>query len=189
MKSSDPSTGNFQRICAFVINPWDISFVHPSEFLVSFLFHYLIYRPDLKTSPPLSNDCKGERIQVKLYANVLHMPSCVVLPDCSGEFTDKLKKISHSHPSVSYKRFHIKDESEIGARNDWSVTEYSPLRLPGVAYITDNLKGNCSVIPIENNTFDTRFSDPAHVRIRSSKEFFYFDQSQYIYEGQVRRRV
>ena len=55
----------------------------------------------------------------------------------------------------------------------------------GVAYVTDNLKGNCSTIPIESTTFDVRFTDPSHVRIRNTKEFFYFDRSNYIYEGQV----
>lgn len=63
---------------------------------------------------------------------------------------------------------------------------YNVVYVTGVAYVTDNLKGNCSVIPIESTTFDVRLSDPAHVRIRNSKEFFYFDRSNYIYEGQVK---
>ena len=55
----------------------------------------------------------------------------------------------------------------------------------GVAYIVDQLRGNCSVANISDVGFDVRNADPTHVRIRSSKEFFYFDKTQYNYEGTV----
>ncbi|XP_045184814.2 uncharacterized protein LOC123542856 [Mercenaria mercenaria] len=54
----------------------------------------------------------------------------------------------------------------------------------GVAYIIDSLRGNCTATPISNTGFDVRNADPTHVRIRTSKEFFYFDKAAYIYEGQ-----
>lgn len=58
----------------------------------------------------------------------------------------------------------------------------------GVAYIIDNFRGNCSVANISSMGFDVRNSDPTHVRIRSSKEFFYFDKTKYNYEGQKMAR-
>ncbi|XP_060599747.1 uncharacterized protein LOC132753324 [Ruditapes philippinarum] len=54
----------------------------------------------------------------------------------------------------------------------------------GVAYVIDTLRGNCTATPIANTGFDVRNADPTHVRIRTSKEFFYFDKASYIYEGQ-----
>lgn len=53
----------------------------------------------------------------------------------------------------------------------------------GVAYITDRARGNCSYRPIESSDFDDKSSGPNTVRIRSSKEFFYFDTKKVSYEG------
>ncbi|KAL5020021.1 hypothetical protein ScPMuIL_002913 [Solemya velum] len=53
----------------------------------------------------------------------------------------------------------------------------------GIAYVTDVKKGNCTAVPIEHSTFDVRTVDPAHVRMRTAKEFFYFDKANYTYEG------
>ena len=55
----------------------------------------------------------------------------------------------------------------------------------GVAYITDKSRGNCSAVPIETTGFDVKNADAQHVRIRTTKEFFDFDKTSYIYEGQV----
>ncbi|XP_053387920.1 uncharacterized protein LOC128545888 [Mercenaria mercenaria] len=57
----------------------------------------------------------------------------------------------------------------------------------GVAYVIDTLRGNCTATPISSTGFDVRNADPSHVRIRTSKEFFYFDKASYVYEG--RRQV
>ncbi|KAK7497755.1 hypothetical protein BaRGS_00010889 [Batillaria attramentaria] len=54
----------------------------------------------------------------------------------------------------------------------------------GVAYIMDELLGNCSVIPIEHGGFDDELQDPSHVRIRTAAEFFYLDNVQVAYQGQ-----
>ena len=59
------------------------------------------------------------------------------------------------------------------------------LFLLGVAYITDKHRGNCSFRKIETNNFDVRLVGPNEVRIRNSKEFFYFDSSAVTYEGVV----
>lgn len=49
----------------------------------------------------------------------------------------------------------------------------------------DSLRGNCTATPISSTGFDVRSADATHVRIRTSKEFFYFDKASYMYEGQV----
>ncbi|XP_060569694.1 uncharacterized protein LOC132728098 isoform X2 [Ruditapes philippinarum] len=53
----------------------------------------------------------------------------------------------------------------------------------GVAYVTDRARGNCSYRPIEGSDFDDRSSGPNTVRIRNSREFFYFDVKSASYEG------
>lgn len=54
----------------------------------------------------------------------------------------------------------------------------------GVAYIIDTMYGNCTVQSIQQ-TFDTRYVDKNHLRIRNAREFFYFDVINYTYEGVV----
>ncbi|XP_052785713.1 uncharacterized protein LOC128221230 [Mya arenaria] len=60
----------------------------------------------------------------------------------------------------------------------------------GVAYVTDKRRGNCSYRQIEGSDFDDRSSGPNTVRIRNSKEFFYFDVSKKAtsYEGVKKNR-
>ena len=55
----------------------------------------------------------------------------------------------------------------------------------GVSYIIDQRRGNCSITNISSIGFDVHSIDPSHVRIRTAKEFFYFDKTQYNYEGTV----
>lgn len=57
----------------------------------------------------------------------------------------------------------------------------------GVAYITDKNRGNCTAKNIEPGAFDNRMSGPNNVRIRNTKEFFYFDVAKTAtsYEGVV----
>lgn len=65
----------------------------------------------------------------------------------------------------------------------------------GVAYVTDQLLGNCSIVPIEATAFDvteqktgkspSAASDPRYaVRIKNPQEMFFLDDS-YDYVGQV----
>ena len=56
---------------------------------------------------------------------------------------------------------------------------------PGVSYTTDKLRGNCTAGKIETNDFDVKSAGPKTVRIRNSKEFFYFDTKGVTYEGIV----
>jgi len=59
--------------------------------------------------------------------------------------------------------------------------------ISGVAYITDKNRGNCSFRKIESGDFDDRSNGPNTVRIRNTKEFFYFDvaKTSTSYEGVV----
>jgi hypothetical protein len=45
--------------------------------------------------------------------------------------------------------------------------------------------GNCTVTTIAGSDFDAHSLDATTVRIRTAKEFFYFDKTQYAYEGVV----
>ncbi|XP_046378218.2 uncharacterized protein LOC124150289 [Haliotis rufescens] len=53
----------------------------------------------------------------------------------------------------------------------------------GMAYITDNQRGNCTWQLIEQNNFDDVDSDPFNVRIKTAKQFFHMDASGVTYEG------
>lgn len=66
-----------------------------------------------------------------------------------------------------------------------SIFDHEHVVSTGIAYVTDVKKGNCTAVPIEHSTFDVRTVDPAHVRMRTAKEFFYFDKANYTYEGVV----
>ncbi|XP_060074040.1 uncharacterized protein LOC132553781 [Ylistrum balloti] len=52
----------------------------------------------------------------------------------------------------------------------------------GVAYITDKSHGNCTVTTI-NLTFDGSKASASTLRLRSSREFFYFNAINFTYEG------
>lgn len=54
--------------------------------------------------------------------------------------------------------------------------------------MTDRVRGNCTPVPLQAGTFDTKKLGPAEVRIRTAKEFFDFDNvngNGYTYEGVV----
>ncbi|XP_067654153.1 uncharacterized protein [Haliotis asinina] len=53
----------------------------------------------------------------------------------------------------------------------------------GMAYITDNERGNCSWQLIEQNNFDDLDTDAFNVRIKTAKQFFYMDATSVTYEG------
>lgn len=56
----------------------------------------------------------------------------------------------------------------------------------GVAYVMDEMLGNCTVMPIERDVFDdAMMKDMTHVRIRTAVEFFDLDNTQPVYMGQV----
>ncbi|XP_060599748.1 uncharacterized protein LOC132753325 [Ruditapes philippinarum] len=84
---------------------------------------------------------------------------------------------------VRYDYDPIGPEKKFGSLPLTQVHDFST----GVAYVIDQLRGNCTATPISGTGFDVRnANDPSHVRIRTSKEFFYFDKASYMYEG---RRV
>jgi len=61
----------------------------------------------------------------------------------------------------------------------------------GVAYSIDQILGNCSIIPIQNVSFDatlnvTVTSNGYYVAMKSPDQLFYLDNTSYTYEGQVR---
>ncbi|XP_046581755.1 uncharacterized protein LOC124289195 [Haliotis rubra] len=53
----------------------------------------------------------------------------------------------------------------------------------GMAYITDNERGNCTWQLIEQNNFDDLDTDAFNVRIKTAKQFFYMDAAGVTYEG------
>ena len=56
----------------------------------------------------------------------------------------------------------------------------------GVAYVMDEMLGNCTVMPIERDVFDdAMMKDVTHVRIRTAVEFFDLDNTQPVYMGKV----
>lgn len=64
-------------------------------------------------------------------------------------------------------------------------SKYNYPTLLGVAYRMDAKRGNCTVTTIAGGDFDAHSLDDTTVRIRTAKEFFYFDKTQYAYEGVV----
>ncbi|XP_041355472.1 uncharacterized protein LOC121373090 [Gigantopelta aegis] len=69
--------------------------------------------------------------------------------------------------------------SPYGTNILYEVHDYST----GVAYITDSVLGNCSVRPIQATSFDAKAVGPNTVRIRTSREFFNFQNADYHYVG------
>ena len=55
----------------------------------------------------------------------------------------------------------------------------------GVAYNIDPMLGNCTITTIDAFGFDVKSKDRSHVRMRTQKEFFYFDKVGYEYAGKV----
>lgn len=53
----------------------------------------------------------------------------------------------------------------------------------GVAYIVDKVTGQCQTNPISSDSFDVTKVDAQTVRIRTAREFYYFDRASYTYEG------
>ncbi|XP_056002711.1 uncharacterized protein LOC130049325 isoform X2 [Ostrea edulis] len=53
----------------------------------------------------------------------------------------------------------------------------------GVAYTIDTMRGNCTVGPIPQPSFDAESVDNSHIRMTTPKEFFNFDDNQYTYQG------
>ncbi|CAH1789473.1 unnamed protein product [Owenia fusiformis] len=63
----------------------------------------------------------------------------------------------------------------------------------GTAYLVDTIKGNCSVIPIDQRFPDANIDsisdvDPFGIRIKSAKELFSFDKASFVYQGKTKIR-
>lgn len=107
---------------------------------------------------------------------------------------------THINPSVYVRGLKINDKNSklelqhSGHNSDavlvwrWSLIEVLFYLIAGVAYITDKNRGNCSYRKIESGDFDDRSTGPNTVRIRNTREFFYFDvdKTTTSYEGVVR---
>ncbi|XP_013419344.1 uncharacterized protein LOC106180028 [Lingula anatina] len=59
----------------------------------------------------------------------------------------------------------------------------------GVRYITDTIKGNCSVRPISSTSFDSVNASASTVRLRTALEFFDYDKNVITYNYQGKRKV
>ncbi|XP_052234282.1 uncharacterized protein LOC127846917 [Dreissena polymorpha] len=116
------------------------------------------------------------------------------LPNPTSAFHFTAEIVNPNSNTIDGITEHFNDELQLGRYDYISSTALpygisSPLSeihdfSTGVAYITDRKRGNCTAVPIESLMFDVKNVDGSHVRIRTSKEFFYFDNTNYIYEGQ-----
>ncbi|KAK3094452.1 hypothetical protein FSP39_001885 [Pinctada imbricata] len=147
-------------------------------------YEFFHFRPDTvdprNFETPAGVQCPGRK-------NTKDLPTMPNTFSFMSEFVDKQRK------TVSFmKEFYTFDEkvvmyqyrplasqnSRYGTNDLLEVHDFNT----GVAYITDRMYGNCTATRIEL-TFDDRQVDKNHVKMRDSREFFYFDQIQYTYEG------
>ncbi|XP_061170485.1 uncharacterized protein LOC133179822 [Saccostrea echinata] len=145
------------------------------------MFHYRQTVKDPKVfETPAGVQCPGRK-------NTKNLPTMPPAFSFMSEYVDKTRKIvsfmkeyySFTEKMVMYySRPLPSDMSPYGVNDLREIHDFNT----GVAYIIDTMYGNCTVQPIKQ-TFDTRFVDKNHLRIRNAQEFFYFDVIQYTYEG------
>lgn len=92
------------------------------------------------------------------------------------DYNMSLVRYDYKPNPINVVNFGLDTSSEV---HDWNE---------GVAYHMDKMRGNCSVTPIAGSEFDAHSLDATTVRIRTAKEFFYFDKTQYAYEGVKKAR-
>ncbi|XP_062575643.1 uncharacterized protein LOC134237559 [Saccostrea cucullata] len=87
------------------------------------------------------------------------------------DFNMSLVRYDYKPDPLTFNPYGLDTLSEV---HDWNE---------GVAYRMDKVRGNCTVTVIAPTDFDAHGLDATTVRIRTAKEFFYFDKTQYAYEG------
>ncbi|XP_065930578.1 uncharacterized protein [Magallana gigas] len=129
---------------------------------------------------PAGLQCPGRK-------NVKNLPTMPPAFSFMSEYIDKTRKIvsfmkeyySFTEKMVMYYQRPLpSDNSPYGVNDLREIHDFNT----GVAYIIDTMYGNCTVQSIQQ-TFDTRYVDKNHLRIRNAREFFYFDVINYTYEG------
>ncbi|XP_053393879.1 uncharacterized protein LOC123523643 isoform X2 [Mercenaria mercenaria] len=95
------------------------------------------------------------------------------------DYTYSLVRFDYTPPFSRYPYYATNPVSEI---HDYSS---------GIAYAIDNYLGNCTMIPIQNTTFDGSIqmsvsanqSEQFYVHMKSPSKLFYLDNTTYSYEG------
>ncbi|XP_048750693.1 uncharacterized protein LOC125662497 [Ostrea edulis] len=145
------------------------------------MFHYrqTVDNPQVFETPA-GLQCPGRK-------NVKNLPTMPPAFSFMSEYVDKTRKLvsfmkeyySFMEKLVMYYYRPLpSDNSPFGTSDLREIHDFNT----GVAYIIDTMYGNCTAQPIQQ-TFDTRFVDKNHLRMRNAKEFFYFDVINYTYEG------
>ncbi|ESO87902.1 hypothetical protein LOTGIDRAFT_166205 [Lottia gigantea] len=135
--------------------------------------------------------------------NVFETPSMVicpnrkntkVFPQLPDAFSFTVEIVDLVRKSVSFMteaydksnnvtRLHLKpselESSPYGFRPLTQIHDFNT----GVAYIMDDMYGNCSIIPIQPDFVDNKISQSGYVKMRTSNEFFDVDNVKLTYEG------
>ncbi|XP_046581733.1 uncharacterized protein LOC124289166 [Haliotis rubra] len=153
----------------------------------SYLFHHIYEFTDFQTSVsddkfeiPKGAYCPNRKNTKPLPTlnDFFHYYSEIVIPE---EKTIGFIKESYDYTInlVSY-QYYPPAHSPYGTDVLVEVHDYNT----GVAYISDPMLGNCSARPIEATSLDARVINGNNVRIRTSQEFFNFNNASYHYVGE-----
>ncbi|XP_050399409.1 uncharacterized protein LOC126816707 isoform X1 [Patella vulgata] len=120
-------------------------------------------------------------------------------PDLPNSFSFTIEMIDSVRQSVTFMTESYDFKSNV-TKFEYKPTEltdskygFNPLTEihdfnTGVAYIIDNMIGNCSMVPIEQGDFDDTTVNAHTVRMRTAKEFFSTDNTVVTYEGRKTAR-
>nr|XP_022308560.1 uncharacterized protein LOC111114516 [Crassostrea virginica] len=147
-------------------------------------YEFFHYRQTIHSSrvfeTPAGLQCQGRK-------NTKNLPTMPPSFSFMSEYVDKTRKLisfmkeyySFTEKMVMYYQRPLpSDNSPYGTNDLREIHDFNT----GVAYIIDTMYGNCTVKPIQQ-TFDTKYVDKNHLKIRNAREFFYFDVINYTYQG------
>jgi len=153
------------------------------------LYDFIHFKPgtvdEMAFEVPRGVSCPGRKGAKKLPAlpNAFSFNAEIVMPSVNyvGYSREEYDFNSHVAKIVYTPMPTAGDTSakEYGIRELVEVHDFNT----GVAYIMDPMIGNCTVTPISALGFDAVQNAPGTVRIRNPKEFFYFDGTDFVYQG------
>ncbi|XP_052774803.1 uncharacterized protein LOC128213258 [Mya arenaria] len=154
-----------------------------------FDFRHSIWAPEAKFLPPRGLKCAG-RTSTKPVPNLTaqysyreeivdSLDSAISQADVYYDYSYKLVRFDY-RPGNVYPYYTSNPVTEI---HDYST---------GIAYAIDKTLGNCSIIPIQNASFDASINITVnqnankqfYIRMKSPSQLFYLDNKTYSYEGQ-----